>query len=104
MAPRPARCSATGWGTAAGPAATLEAGFVQTGVPDPLVRVLRATVTPGAIGSMEAEGERVIAGVRATLGEPYPTAAGSRLDFDARATFRTLGTVTVTVTGCSVGN
>lgn len=98
-----ARCAASGWGTAAGPAATLEAGFVELDVPDPLVRVVRATVTPGPVGSVEMEGERVTSGVRATLGEPYPTGAGPRLDFEARAAFRTLGAVAVTVTGCSVG-
>lgn len=98
-----ARCAASGWGTAAGPAATLEAGFVELDVPDPLVRVVRATVTPGPVGSVEMEGERVTSGVRATLGEPYPTGAGPRLDFEARAAFRTLGAVTVAVTGCSVG-
>lgn len=97
-----ARCSASGWGTGAGVAATLELRVVERGLTEP-VRVLRATVSPGAVGSLEVEGERVTAGVQTFMGEPYRSAAGERVDFETRAPTRTQGVVTLAVEGCTVG-
>lgn len=96
-----AACSASGWGTVAGVAATVEAGFLERGTTDP-VRVFRATVSPGAVGSVTVEGERVSSGVQTSMGDPYRSSMGERVDFEARAPTRTQGVVVLTVAGCPV--
>lgn len=96
------RCSVTGEGTAAGMAAAFR---VDISPPSPRTGAtwVAGTVFPGAVGSVSIPEERVTAGVVTTFGRPYASAASRRVDFEVRATFRTLGPVTVTVTGCPVG-
>lgn len=97
-----ARCSASGWGSAAGVAATVEAGYLERGTTEP-VRVFRATVSPGAVGSLATPEERVTSGVQTSMGDPYRAADRSeRVDFETRGTLRASGPVTLSVTGCSV--
>ncbi len=94
------QCSASGWGTAAGPVATFRVGLSER-APRMGTTWVTGSVGPGP-SSMALPEERVVTGVSAMLGEPYATAAGARVDFEARATFRAAGVVVVTVTGCPV--
>lgn len=95
------QCSASGWGTAAGPAATFRFDLLDRPPRDGTTWVA-GTVTPGPIGSVAIPEERVTAGVVTRFGEPHATASGERVDFETRAVFRSVGTVVVTVTGCPV--
>lgn len=96
-----ARCAASGWGTVAGVAATVEAGYLERGTAEP-VRAFRATVSPGVVGSVALEGERVTSGVMTSMGDPYRSSMGERVDFETRASTRTQGPVALTVVGCPV--
>lgn len=96
-----ARCSASGWGTAAGVAVTWRAGFTER-PPRSGSTWVSGTVSPGPVGSLAFPEERITSGVSTFFGKPYRSGAGERVDFEARGTFRAAGLVVVTVTGCPV--
>ena len=97
-----AQCSASGWGTAGGPAATFRFGLTER-PPRSGSTWVSGTVSPGPVGSLAFPEERITSGVSTFFGKPYRSGAGERVDFEARGTFRAAGLVVVTVTGCPVG-
>lgn len=97
------QCSASGWGTAGGPAAVFRFGLTER-PPRSGSTWVSGTVSPGAVGSLALPEQRITSGVSTFFGKPYRSADGSeRVDFESRGTFRSPGLVVVTVTGCPVG-